>query len=347
MAWFVPTLALGQNHTNTLANYGRLDQKNLSMRGAMPEFGRWSCGPTSLANSLTYLERQFPNHYQRILVPMLPTNMNPAVITNEEILDVAETLASPIYMNQSKGTPLAMRLPPRPLLPYEYEREYDSRTPTANSGGVTYERFFFGKDCWFTRPNVPFTRLYGEYRAMWNPAEGANPNAVPKPGWVKDAARLDVDLMFRHLRERSDVELGFSWAAFGQDGQIGLTGGGHLVTVYGYDFVVRDGDGREQNGDVNRNGRFDPGDFATLRLIDPWSAQPDNIMNVAPAIDAVISSTVLPNGGERLTVGYFGGAAGLNGGFGIVEAWASEVPAPAAGLTLGLGMLLMVRRRRG
>jgi hypothetical protein len=337
--------AVAQNYMNVLGNYGRLDQKNLSMRGAMPEFGRWSCGPTSLANSLAYLQKQFPDHYQRTLIPMLPPNNNAATITNEEILDVAEDLASPAYMNQSKGTALADRLPPRPPLPYEYERDYDSITPATNSGGVTYERFFFGKNCWFTRGGVPFTRLYGEYRHVWNAAEGGNPAAVPKPGWVKDSARLDVDLMFRHLREKSDVELGFSWATFLGNGDVGLTGGGHLVTVYGYDFVVMGADGRDVNGDVNGNGKFDPGDFATLKIIDPWAPVPDNINNVAPAINAVISWTVLPNGAQRVTVGYNGGAAG-NGGFGVVEAWASEVPGPGGAAAMAVGVVVMGRRRR-
>lgn len=338
----------GQAYMNPLPNYGRLDQKNLSMNGAMPEFGRWSCGPTSLTNSLGFLERQYPDYYQRTLVPRLAPNMDNAVVTNEELLAVAEQIASPQYMNQSKGVALALRPPAvPPLQDYEYDRDYDSNTPTGGvSGGVTYERFFYGKNCWFTRPAVPATRLYGEYRHSWSAAEGMNLNAVPKPAWVQDNTTLRTELMFRHLREGSDVELGFSWADVAGNGDFTLTGGGHLVTVYGYDFNVTNPRGGIMNGDANQNGRFDPGDFATLKIIDPWAPVPTGINNVAPAIDAVLTSTVLAGGAERLTLGYSGGAAGLNVGFGVVEAWASEIPGPTAGLTLGLGVISLARRRR-
>ncbi len=319
------------SHTNTLEYYGKLDQKMLSMNGAMAEFGRWSCGPTSLTNSLGYLQRKFDAYYtdvggNRTLVPDYTNGMNPAA-DEAALLAVAEILAGNLYMQQQKGNPPGMLDDPYRRAPGPSQN--DGTTQNGHdSGGVYWERFAIGKDRWFgnqPRPSV----LHGQLKPAWT----VRPNDPPKPGWLEDGVAINPEKMFTDLRKGADVELGFSW--------IGAAGG-HFVTVYGYDLTT----------DVNNNNMWDVGDVALLKIIDPWG---DSLAaNMATVTELLLDADQM--GMPRITYVEYRGAAEVDMPIGqplpalpsgTVQMWASEIPAPgSAGVLVMAGVVVARRRRR-
>lgn len=327
-------------HENDVRLYGNLDQKEVL--GANGTLGRWACGPTSLVNSLHYLQKRFPSYTAPIIdpekypIPDEPDDMgNPRnmMIDRWEMIRTVEALAGPAYMKQTKG------MAPGPTEdPYEYrrtespgmpgdDRPNDPNVPGGGiAGGVTWQRFAFGKDCWLTRPGTAPTVMQGQLRIPWTPPiDPNNPPPQPpdlagmKPAWIADNVLLNMNLMFDALWTGADVEIGFTWS----------TGfGGHFVTVYGYDF----------NGDVNGNKIFDNGDSAVLKAIDPWGLG-------AGAVPVNITITRNNATGE-IDIDYVGGAAGLAGATGTMKIWCSEIPGPSGLGLLLVGSLIAQRRRR-
>lgn len=307
------------NFANPLAQFGRLDQKAV-VTAANPNFGRWACGPTSLVNSMVYLENAFPV-YNRSLIP--DSNLN-GLLDQPDMIAAALSIAGANYMNMQKGVPPGpgrnIRPPgfPLPPAPYDYDIVYDSNPgnpgPGVN-GGVTWERFAFGKDCWFARQGVPATTLSGEYVNPWGDA------TIAQPGWLMAGVGLNPNNILAKIAAGADVEVGFTWDP---------PFGGHFVTAYGYNF----------NNDVNGNGIFNMGESAILQIIDPW-ALPAGAQ--APAINA----TMTWNLGGSLTLAYLGGASMNVNAQNPIQIWASELaPSPATcPLLLGLGALAMRRRR--
>ena len=108
--------------------------------------------------------------------------------------------------------------------------------------------------------------------------------------------------IYNQLMATQDVEVAFAWG--------GANGEGHCVTVTSFDFTDNTG-----------LGKIDAGDPATLDFIDPW----DGLSYVG---------TLSMNNGS-LELSYVGGAAGPDGGWGIIDAAVAESPMPEPS-TLGL-----------
>ncbi len=327
-------------HMNDLSMYGNLDQ--LEVPGANGTLGRWACGPTSLVNSMHYLQKRFNAHYtamgidpEKYPIPDRPDMMgNPPnmMIDRSEMIRTVEDLSTAAYMRLMKGgalgpmdDPYEYRRTESPGMPGD-DRPNDPNIPGGEvAGGVTWQRFAFGKDCWLTRPGMARTEMSGQLRIPWT--RPFDPNQPPpdlagmKPGWLADGVLLDMNLMFDALWTGADVEIGFTWS----------TGfGGHFVTVYGYDF----------NNDVNGNKIFDNGDSAVLKAIDPWGG----VGVAAMPVDIAITRDGVTG---EIGLSYFGGAAGMAGAMGTMKIWCSEIPGPAGLPVLFLGGLLAQRRRRG
>jgi uncharacterized protein (TIGR03382 family) len=328
---FAGTSSAAFMHCNDINLYGQLDQKSLSMNGQMAEFGRWSCGPTALTNSLGYLQRKFDAHYTdagglRTLVPGYTNGMNP-VADKAALLAVAELLAGPAYMQQQKGM-----APAQPTDPYRRSpgpSQNDGTTPANhNSGGVYWERFAIGKDFWFNQQPRPSV-LRGQLKPAWT----VRPNDPPKPGWLEDGVAINPEKMFTDLRKGADVELGFSW--------IGAAGG-HFVTVYGYELTL----------DVNNNNMWEPGDLAVLKIIDPWGDS-QAMAGMASLTELLLDIDAM--GMPRVSYTEYRGAAEVDVPIGqplpalpsgSVQMWASEIPAPGSAGVLVLAGVVVARRRR-
>jgi hypothetical protein len=347
---FVPvSLACGQvpppSAINNVALYGRLDQRELSLPG--DQFGRWSCGPTSLVNSLVYLENRFA--YGRSLIPDVIPGYNPAdylnpppvylpnngVMDTVEMVAVGRVLASPQYMNQKLGGAAAAvndpyrhspsNPPPSTFPPYD---DWSGGPAGSVGGGVTWQRFAYGKDCWFTRPGVPLgSVLRGQYTGPWVPDPNApyDPNNpkdernFPQPVWLDTGVNLDMTEMFRWLSVGADVEIGWIWTG---------GAGGHFSTVYGYDWIL----------DQGMQGVFDPGDLGILYCIDPWGAG-------AGGLADLVSIPIANNAGSIDLSPYLAGASNGTVG-GRMTIWTSELPAPGGASLLARGGMIAARRRR-
>ena len=171
--------------------YGNLDQANV------PNIGGCACGPTSLVNSLVYLQQEAPSLYGdgTALVPYDDDGMPP---TQADMAAVATILAGAGYMD------------------------------TANNGGTFIEDFIFGKTK-YIEEKAPGKTIYAAQVALqWrdgiNNTGGSQPtHQVPKPNWVQDQTAATLDFIYKQIKAREDVEIFLEYD----------TGSSHYLTVTG------------------------------------------------------------------------------------------------------------------
>jgi hypothetical protein len=305
-------------YSNDPAKFGKLNQRTIGY-----PLGDWACAPVSVANSLVFLERQYPNHYQRTLIPEITPD---GLIDANEIAAVARVLASPAFMNTqlpASHTPLPPGLPPPPE-PY-YDPNLHGYVPGLpafeTSGGTTFENSAWGKDKYLRQPGMPYTKLKGQYRNAWTNPTGTR----PRPGWLQDNVNLSIDDLVACILDKCDVEIGFTWmkkmgAVFVEQNS------GHAVTVHGFEW-----------DDSNNDGDWDRGEPVTkLQFIDPWNDNPVGLPPVENAPDLTGDLTAV--GGE-LFLQYNGGAVSpaMTGMLrGRLKMWLAECPEPASIALLGL-----------
>lgn len=315
--------------TNPANLYGHLNQRGVAdPAGQINGFGMWACGPTSVVNSFGYLENRFPNYYNRLLVPDVDGLPG---IGWRDLENVARQLASPNYMNT--------QAPPNnpPGSSYDSDTYYPDihgigpgQNAGTTGGGTTFANFAWGKDAYLRQPNIPATPIEGVMRDPYANAAGRN-----KPAWLMDNQPIPASFLFNAINQGKDLEIGFTW----QNGTIQNptdSQGGHFVTVYGYRFDAG-------VDDLNGNGVLDVGESAQLYIIDPFGPAP---LNGDYANAPELAGTLTRNAAGELFFGYFGGAAGFNGGFGRVRIGLSEIPAPGASAAGLMGMALAARRHR-
>ena len=86
--WAFSAQAITWSVSNDPSLYGYLDQNTI------PTIGSVACGPTSAVNSFVFLQDAYPSVYTTSLVPA-----SSGVITNADMVAVAQILASATYMN--------------------------------------------------------------------------------------------------------------------------------------------------------------------------------------------------------------------------------------------------------
>jgi len=326
IACAAPASAAIAKYSNDAVKFGKLNQRTMGY-----PLGDWACAPVSVANSFAYLEREYPNHYQRRLVPEITVD---GLIDAAEIASVALTLASPAYMDTQLPAS-HMPPPPNPVPPAEpyYDPNVHGYVPGMpafeTAGGTSFENWAWGKNKYLTQPGMPWTRMKGQYRSPWTNPTGQR----PRPAWMQDNVNLSLNDLVMCILEGCDVEVGFTWMKL--IGQVWVEqDSGHAVTIHGFEFEDADGD-----------GEWSPGEMITsLQLIDPWNDNPVGLPPVENAPD--LTATITAAGGE-LFLQYNGGAVGpaLAGTLrGRLKMWMAECPEPTS-LALLAPLVLLVRRR--
>lgn len=194
-----PASAAMRSASIDAALYGDLDQANV------PGLAGCACGPTSVVNSMVYLQNERPDIYDKMLVPYADDLTGP---TQAEQAAVATTLSGAGYMD------------------------------TANNTGTFIENFIFGKTKYIEEKVPGKTRYAAQVALQWrdgvNNTGGPQPtHQVPKPAWVQDQTAATLDFLYKQIRAREDVEI-----FVGYDG-----GGAHYLTLTGimYDTATNMG----------------------------------------------------------------------------------------------------------
>lgn len=147
------------------------------IQGNVPDIGGCACGPTSVVNSLVYLQNERPDLYDTDLVPYAGASP-----TQAEMAAVATTLGGEDYMD------------------------------TGNNDGTFIEDFIFGKQKYLEEKAPGKTRYAAQVAVEWrdgvNNTDPPQPtNLVPKPDWVQDETAPTLDFIYRQIRDREDVEI--------------------------------------------------------------------------------------------------------------------------------------------
>jgi hypothetical protein len=170
--------------------YGNLDQSDV------PGIEGCACGPTSVVNSLVYLQNVAPHIYgDNTLVPH-----SEEPIPTTDMADVATILAGPDYMD------------------------------TGNNNGTFIEDFIYGKHKYIEERAPGKTRYAAQVSLEWrdgvhNTAPPQPTHQVPKPSWVQDQTAATLEFIYNQIRDGEDVEV---FVAFG--------GGAHYLTVTGIEY---------------------------------------------------------------------------------------------------------------
>ena len=245
--------------------------------------GNVMCGPTAAINSFVYLENKYSDVYDRHLVP--DTEIPPDGVRDyDELVNAALTLAAANYMN------------------------------TTPPGGTWDDMFIYGKYQYIEERAPHVTTYAAQMLGMWawpGPPENPRPPnqipPIPKPIWVADNMYPTWQFIFQELAHCEDVEILINW-----------DGGGHFLTLTGFDFTDTDGD-----------GVMDPGEEAVMKYIDPSGGVPGEagIWNVAVGSDyeimtdyetgAIITMAVTESIPEPATIALI--ACSLMGFVGVVR----------------------------
>ncbi len=166
------------------------------------------CGPTSLTNSLVYLQRKFPNIYDSLLIP--DRNFN-GMIDHAEMIRVANDIG------QNYMKTCVPRCVESTTLIEDFilgKRDYIE----AKARGKTA----YAAEIWPARQNAA--------NAPWrvNPPEGTHPG-TQKPSFVQDSTKPTLSFIANQIAHGEDVEI------FVSNDNIG-----HYMTVTGisYDTVT-------------------------------------------------------------------------------------------------------------
>jgi hypothetical protein len=203
--------------------YGNLDQDDI------PGGGEIDCGPVAAVNSFVYLENKYPWAYDRHLVP--DTEFPPDGIRDyDELINAAILVSGANNMNT------------KPTIP-----------------GTWDDMFIYGK-MQYIEFNVPGVTVYAaQMLGMWAwPGPPLSPRPpdevppIPKPIWVQDWTYPTWQFIFGELHDCEDVEILLSW-----------NGGGHYLTLTGFNWTDTDGD-----------GVIDAEEEAMMMYIDPQTGAP-------------------------------------------------------------------------